>query len=88
MNKRNVATVLWFLAGWSLGGLVVGLAGLPAVGAYVPGVLAALWVRWDPAGILWTRPGTGQRIVRPINEFAEELEKREAAAAGTDRVRI
>ena len=78
MGKRNLATVLWFLAGWSLGGFFVGIMGLPSLLAFVPGVLIAGLVRWDPAGILWTRQTTARRV-RPINEFADELD-REAGA--------
>lgn len=73
MNKRNVATVLWFLAGWSGGGLVVGLTGMPTLLAFVPGILLAAWVRWDTGGVLWTRTVTGQRVV-PINQLAAELD--------------
>lgn len=78
MGKRNLATVLWFLAGWSAGGLLVGIMGLPSLLAFVPGVLIAGLVRWDPTGVLWTRPATARRV-RPINEFAEELERRAGA---------
>ena len=78
MGKRNVATVLWFLAGWSLGGLFVGIMGLPSLLAFVPGVLIAGLVRWDPAGMLWTRQTTTRRV-RPINEVADELDRRNGA---------
>lgn len=82
MNKRNVATVLWFLAGWMGGGLVVGLTGMPALLAFVPGILLAGWVRWDTRSVLWTRTVTGRRVV-PINQFAAELEHG-AGAPGTE----
>ena len=81
MNKRNIATVLWFLAGWMGGGLVVGLTGMPTLLAFVPGILLAAWVRWDTRSILWTRTVTGQRVV-PINELAAALD-RQAEAPGT-----
>ena len=81
MNKRNVATVLWFLAGWSGGGLVVGLTGMPTLLAFVPGILLAGWVRWDSRSVLWTRTVTGQRVV-PINQFAAALD-RQAEGSGT-----
>ena len=81
MGKRNLATVLWFLAGWSGGGLLVGLFGLPSVLAFVPGILMAGLIRWDPAGVLWTRPATKRRV-RPINELADELD-RKASSPGT-----
>ncbi len=75
MNKRNLATVLWFLAGWSGGGLLVGILELPSLLAFVPGVVLALWVRLDPTGVIWTRSATGRRIV-PINDYAAKLDKR------------
>ena len=78
MGKRNLATVLWFLAGWSGGGLLTGIMEMPSVLAFVPGILAAGLVRWDPTGVLWTRPVTTRRV-RPINEVAEELDRKSGA---------
>ena len=31
MNKRNVATLLWFLMGWSLALVLAAFAGLPSI---------------------------------------------------------
>jgi hypothetical protein len=81
MNKRNLASVLWFLAGWSGGGLFVGLMGLPAVLAFVPGVVLAVLIRLDVAKAMWSHAGNGRRIM-PINEFAAELDKRAQQRAG------
>lgn len=75
MTKRNLASVLWFLAGWQAGGLLVGIVGLPWVLAFVPGVVMAVVVRWDPTGLFWSRSATARRS-RPINEFAAKLDKR------------
>ena len=88
MNKRNLGSVLWFLAGWSGGGLLVGLMSLPAILAFVPGIVLAVLVRLGPAEFLWTRSVTGRRVI-PINQFAAELEKRseQRQAAGADRTR-
>lgn len=83
MNKRNVATVLWFIAGWSLGGIVTGLMVMPSILAVVPGVLIAGLIRWDPAGVLW--PQTAKRRIRPINEFAAELDERAALPHAAER---
>ncbi|HET7180905.1 MAG TPA: hypothetical protein VFI15_01595 [Candidatus Limnocylindrales bacterium] len=81
MNKRNVATVLWFLAGWVSAGGVFAMSGLPSdLGAVVGAVVAGL-VRWDPAGWIWARPVATRRI-RPINEVAAELDRSNGAGAG------
>jgi hypothetical protein len=79
MGKRNLATVLWFLAGWSFGGLFAGIMGMPSMLAFVPALLLAGLVRWDPTGVLWTRQVTTTRRVRPINEVAEELDRKAGA---------
>jgi hypothetical protein len=83
MNKRNLAAVLWFLAGWSGGGLLAGIFVLPSVVAFAPGILLAGLVLWDPAGWLWERQPKVRRVVRPINEFAAELDKNAAAPAAS-----
>jgi len=83
MAKRNLGAVLWLIAGWSGGGLLAGILGLPTELGLIPGVMLAVLVRWDPTGAIWSRSVTGKRIVRPINEFAAELEKRAPAPAGT-----
>ena len=83
MNVRNLSTALWFLAGWSGAGLVVGFLALPSSWALVGGLAAAALVRWEPSGRLWGVQA--QRRVRPIEEVAAELDARGAgspAAAG------
>ncbi|MEO8274187.1 MAG: hypothetical protein ABI620_08975 [Chloroflexota bacterium] len=75
MKKRNVAVVLWFLAGWEGGGLFVGIVGLPWMLGLVPAIVLAALVLWDPAGIFRPRPRTERRVVE-INAYAERLEKR------------
>jgi hypothetical protein len=89
MNLRNLATVLWFLAGWSGGGLLVGLMGLPMILSFVPGILVAVWVRWDPQGVFWSRSATERRIV-PADEFAGQLDQNAgpSPAAETDRTSV
>ena len=85
MNVRNLSTVLWFLAGWSAAGLVVGFMALPSAWALLGGVAAAALVRWEPSGRLW---GTqAQRRVRPIEEVAAELDAQGASAAPAVRER-
>jgi hypothetical protein len=89
MNKRNLASVLWFLAGWSGGGLFFGLMGLPAILAFVPGITLAVLIRLEIAKPMWSHSGNGGRIV-PINQFAAELDKRaeQRAGVGADTRRI
>lgn len=53
MNKRNLATLLWFMVGWTIGAVVAFVAGLPSALAVVLGVALAAIVRWDPTGHLW-----------------------------------
>lgn len=54
MNKRNVATVLWFMTGWTAGAALAVVVGLPTlIGAGVA-VAAAAFVRRDPTGHLWS----------------------------------
>ena len=55
MSKRNLATSLWFLTGWTLGLIAAFAAGLPSLLGPVFAVLLAAIVRWDPSGRLWTR---------------------------------
>lgn len=86
MNKRNLAAILWFLAGWVAAGGIFAMSGMPSsLGIGVGAVVAGL-VWWDPAGWIWARP-TAQRRVRPINEVAAELERAKQAPA-TDAERI
>jgi hypothetical protein len=66
MNKRNVATVLWFLAGWSLALMLATFAGLPSILAPVLAAGLAALIRWDPTGRIWGR--------RPV--FSREFTRR------------
>ena len=89
MAKRALGTVLWFLAGWMGGGLVVSLMGLPSPLGLLPGILIAALVAWDPRGAIWSRPRTDKRVVRPINAFAADLERQaQRAASESDSARI
>lgn len=87
MSKHVLVAFLWFLVGWSGGGFVTGVLGISSVAAFLPGVLLAALVLWDPTGALGSRRRvargrTTRRVVRPINEVAEELERAEPARAG------
>ena len=86
MGKRNLAAVLWFLAGWVGAGGVFAMAGINSdLGIGVGGVVAAL-VWWDPAGWIWARP-TARRRIRPINDVAAELDRNTGTpAADAERI--
>lgn len=87
MNKRNLAMVLWFFAGWVGAGAVFAMSGLPGdLGALV-GALAAGLIRWDPAGWIWTRP-VAKRRIRPINEVAAELERNATPGVPAEAERV
>jgi len=83
--KKNIAMVLWFLAGWMGSSLFVGFTDAPAVLALIPGIALAILVRWDPTGAIWSRSVTGKRIVRPINEFADSLSKNAPSGVAAKR---
>ena len=53
MTKRNLATVLWLLMGWTLGLMLAATAGLPSLTAPALGVLFAAIVHGDPSGRIW-----------------------------------
>jgi hypothetical protein len=85
VNVRNLSTVLWFLAGWSGAGLVVGFLALPTPWALFGGLAAAALVRWEPSGQLWgSQPA---RRVRPIEEVAAELESQNSTSPAGERSR-
>jgi hypothetical protein len=86
MSKRNLATVLWFFAGWVGAGGVFAMSGMPSDLGIVVGAVVAGLVRWDPAGWIWVKPAT-QRRVRPINEVAAELD-RNAGTPSTEAERV
>lgn len=89
MTKRNLAAVLWFLAGWTLGALLAAFIGLPYLLAPVLGILFGAIVRWDPTALLWS-PSSPDRRIRPINEVAAEVDNMsdrwQATQADTRRV--
>jgi hypothetical protein len=79
MNKRNVATVLWFITGWTGGALFFGFFNLPELLALVPAVGIAWVVRTDPNHAIWVSEPPKRRV-RPINEVAAELDRRNEGA--------
>ncbi len=55
MNKRKVATLLWFAAGWTLGLMLAWAADLPSLVGPAMAALFAVVVWWDPTGRLWDK---------------------------------
>lgn len=53
MNKRTLATVLWAMAGWTLGLMLAWVVGLPSLFGPALALLFAAIVWWDPTGRLW-----------------------------------
>jgi hypothetical protein len=63
MNKRILATFLWFLMGWTVGAIATFFFGLPEglnIGLAALGA-AAVW--WDPTHLLWPQGG---RIMKAV----------------------
>jgi len=65
MNKRILATILWFLAGWTAGAMATFFLGLPDGLNIVLAVLIAVTIWFDPAHLFW---GEGRRVLREIPE--------------------
>jgi hypothetical protein len=55
MNKRLLAAVLWFFAGWYLGGYISLIFGVPEAIGPVLGIAGAVVFAGDPLGIIWTK---------------------------------
>jgi hypothetical protein len=83
MNKHNVAAVLWFLAGWSGGGLLT-IFGLPTIAAFVPGIVLGGLVLWDPAHWFSARRPADRRVIRSINVVAAELDRKVERWSGAE----
>lgn len=55
MNKRIIATPLWFLTGWMVGAMAAFVVGLPSWFAPVTALCVAAVIAIDPAGWFWVR---------------------------------
>ena len=80
MSKRNLATALWFVVGWTGGSLLFGLMNAPWALAFVPAVAIAMLVHIDPMGAIWPADANRARRVRPIEELAAELNRNNEGA--------
>jgi hypothetical protein len=63
MNKRILATFLWFNVGWTAGAMATFFLGLPEGLSIALAAISAAFVWWDPAHILWPQ---GRRILKDI----------------------
>ena len=63
MNKRILATFLWFMVGWSAGAMATFFLGLPDGLSWVLAIGLAAVVWWDPTHLLWPQ---GRRIVKTV----------------------
>jgi hypothetical protein len=58
MVKRVVAGILWFYAGWYMGGTFALISGLPAFIGPLLGFCIAAFIAADPYGKIWGRTRT------------------------------
>jgi hypothetical protein len=63
MNKRILATFLWFNVGWAAGAMGTFFLGLPAGLDIALATVAAAFVWWDPIHLLWPQ---GRRVVKTV----------------------
>jgi hypothetical protein len=70
MNKRIIATVLWFLAGWYATAMLAESVGLGQAIAPFVGAAVGTFVAMDPLGLFWARPASTQTISRPDKKLA------------------
>lgn len=56
MSKRIVSLVLWFYAGWTLGGLIAYTTGVSDLIGPILGIACAAIFVGDPRHLIWVRP--------------------------------
>jgi peptidoglycan biosynthesis protein MviN/MurJ (putative lipid II flippase) len=54
MSKRNVATVLWFAMGWTVGSILAIAVGLPSILGIFMGIPFAWLIRTGPLRQVWS----------------------------------
>ena len=63
MNKRILATILWFMVGWTVGAMATFFLSLPdGLNIALAALLGAV-VWFDPAHLLWPQ---GRRVIRNV----------------------
>jgi len=67
-TKRIAAASLWFVTGWMLGAMAAFAFGLPTALSPALGVLSAILVVADPAGLLWS--SRSERALRTAAQVA------------------
>jgi hypothetical protein len=70
MNKRILATFLWFNVGWTAGAMASFFLGLPEGLNWVMAAAIAALVWFDPANLLWANEAT--RRVRRADDIVVE----------------
>jgi hypothetical protein len=73
MNKRVAATILWFLAGWYLGGYIALIVGISDLIGPILGISAAVLFGGDPLGIIWSVRGASADEAPAQETVVEEL---------------
>jgi len=63
MNKRILATFLWFMVGWTAGAMGTFFLGLPEGLNIAMAAVIAGFVWWDPTHVLWLQ---GRTIVKSV----------------------
>jgi hypothetical protein len=63
MNKRILATFLWFNVGWAAGAMATFFLGLPEGLSIALAIILAGVVWWDPIHVIWPQ---GRRIVKTV----------------------
>jgi uncharacterized membrane protein len=70
MNKRILAAVLWFFAGWYGWNLLAEFAGVTFMLGPVIGAVAAAFIAGDPFHLIWTERWTSTQPERVGTESA------------------
>ena len=73
MNKRIAAAVLWFFAGWYLGGYIALFLGISDVIGPILAISAAVLFAGDPLGLIWSGQKVPAEIAAGQDGVVEEL---------------
>jgi hypothetical protein len=73
MNKRIAAAVLWFFAGWYLGGYIALFLGISDLIGPILAISAALLFAGDPLGLIWSGQNVSADEAPAQETVVEEL---------------